>query len=56
MNHEELVEMAKEVINRVFSDTSVSRSATRTSLEGLKEEIDSCLVAIDEDADEDEDN
>jgi hypothetical protein len=49
LNHESLVEVAKEAINAVFSDTSVSNSQTRESLLELIEEINSALEAMDVD-------
>jgi hypothetical protein len=39
IDHEELVERAKQAINAVFGDTSVDRRQTRESLKDLKDEI-----------------
>lgn len=39
MDHEELCEAAKEAINAVFSDQSVSQDETRMSLEDIQGEI-----------------
>lgn len=46
MEHEELVEKAKEAINRVFSDQSVSKDITRSSLDELAGEIDTYLDTL----------
>ena len=42
----DLLQKAKALINRVFSDTSVSREITRERLEELRELIDSLLAAL----------
>lgn len=44
--HEKLVEAAREAIEKVFSDTSVSPEKTDESLRELAEEIDFKLNAI----------
>jgi hypothetical protein len=51
-DHETLVEKAKEAINAVFSDQSVSRSTTRESLEDLQSDIEICLDSMDADDDD----
>ncbi len=43
MDHDELVEEAKQAINKVFGDQSVSRSKTKESLEELISEIEIIL-------------
>lgn len=43
MDHGELVEEAKQAINKVFGDQSVSRSKTKESLEELASEIEVIL-------------
>lgn len=58
-SHENLVEQAKAAINRVFSDTSVSKSKTRESLQDLREHAAVYIDSIEdelEDEDEDEDD
>jgi hypothetical protein len=53
---------AKEAINRLFSDTTVSRGVTKGRLEELRDEIGTCLDTLsdveaeDENEDEDEDD
>lgn len=47
MSHSDLVQRAKDAINKVFSDTSVPQSKTETSLEELMEEIESMIVTLD---------
>lgn len=49
MTHDELVKAAKKAINRVFSDTSVSREETINSLKDLSEEIDVLIDAAESD-------
>jgi|GEM_PF-5767713 hypothetical protein len=46
MNHIELVETAKEAIQKVFSDTSVPQSDTRASLEELRDYLDELLDTL----------
>jgi hypothetical protein len=43
-----LLERAKAAINALFSDTSQTQDETREQLTELREEIDSCLAALDE--------
>ena len=50
MTHKDLVQLAKDAINNVFSDTSVSRSQTRESLEELRDDIEINLQVLEEDA------
>jgi len=49
MNHKELLDDAKDAIDKLFSDQSVGRSTTRESLEELKDEIETKLDALDSD-------
>lgn len=51
-DHDKLVEKAKEAINRVFNDRSVSPQQTRTSLIDLNDEIAVLLDTLPEDDDE----
>lgn len=44
MNHEDLLDEAKEAANRLFCDRSVSPSTTRESIENL---IEYCEVMLD---------
>lgn len=46
MDHEELVEKAKDAINKVFGDQSVSRRETKESLKDLRDEIDILLDTL----------
>ena len=46
MTHEELLKRAKEAINGVFSDTSVSKEQAAESLQQLIDEIDILLEAL----------
>jgi len=52
MNHEKLVEAAKEAVNKVFGDTSVDKHTTMESLEDIMEDIisdiDTMLDTLDE--------
>lgn len=48
MKHEELLEKAREAIDRVFGDTSVSQSQTRESLEDLRSHIRIQLDTLEE--------
>ena len=50
----QLVEAAKNAINQVFSDRTVSRAETRDRLEELMAEIETCLDALDEDDENEE--
>jgi hypothetical protein len=43
VSHDDLVEQAKEAINKVFGDMSGSRSRNRESLKDLRDEIDILL-------------
>lgn len=53
---------AKDAVDRLFADTSVSRSITKGRLEKLRDEIDTCLDTLDdvdaddEDVDDDDDD
>jgi hypothetical protein len=49
MRHEELVNEAKEAINRVFGDTSVDRSTTKEDLKDLVDEIEVMLETLKDD-------
>lgn len=53
MAHEDLVEKAKNAIDKVFGDKSVDRPTTRESLEELSSHIEAQLNTLDDD---DEDN
>ena len=46
LSHIELVNEAKEAINKVFGDSSVDKETTRESLEELRELIDENLDAL----------
>jgi hypothetical protein len=46
MDHDDLVEEAKEAINKVFSDKSVPVSTTREDLKDLIDEIEIMLDTI----------
>jgi len=46
MTHEDLVELAKAAITKVFSDQSVDRSTTRESLRDLRDDIDTMLETL----------
>lgn len=49
MDHEELVEEAKDAIGKVFGDLGVSRSVTRESLRDLVSEIETMLETLEGD-------
>jgi hypothetical protein len=44
--HEELLEDAKKAADKVFGDTSVSRSKTKESLNDLVSHIEDMLVTL----------
>jgi hypothetical protein len=44
--HDELVEAAKQAINAVFGDMSVSRKQTKDSLKELRDEIEIILDTL----------
>lgn len=46
MNHIELVESAKEAIDKVYSDTSVDKETTIDSLKELQDAIDEKLDVL----------
>ncbi len=46
MKHEKLIEKAKDAIEELFSDMSVSQSTTLKSLEELRDEIDNKIDCI----------
>lgn len=46
LSHDELIERAKQAINRVFGDQSVSKETTRESLKDLQDEIDIMLDTL----------
>lgn len=46
-------EEARQAIQRVFGDTSVTPSQTRITLETLKEEIDNLICSLPEGGDDD---
>lgn len=46
MSHDDLVEQAKDAINKVFGDTSVPRDQTRESLREIAGEIDIMLDTL----------
>jgi hypothetical protein len=46
MTHDELVEAAEEAINKVFGDTSVSRSETKESLNSIIGHINTMLDTL----------
>jgi hypothetical protein len=46
MDHDDLVEAAKEAINKVFGDKSVPVSTTREDLKDLIDEIEIMLDTI----------
>lgn len=48
MDHIQLFQFAKSAIDKVFSDRSVSREETKTSLIGLRDEIDVMLDTLEE--------
>lgn len=50
--HEQLLEKAEKAIDAVFSDQSISREATKDSLESLMEHIQSMIDTLDEDEEE----
>ena len=43
MDHDELVEEAKQAVNKVFGDTSVSRSQVKESLQDIISDIETIL-------------
>lgn len=43
MDHDELVEEAKQAVNKVFGDTSVSRAEVRASLKDIIGDIEVIL-------------
>jgi len=45
-NHEDLCKEAKDAVNKVFSDQSVSRSETKSSLQDIRDEIDVLLDTL----------
>lgn len=45
------LDAAKQAIDRVFSDTTVSRDTTRERLGELRDHIDVCMDALDSDED-----
>lgn len=47
--HKALVGLAERAIDKVFGDTSVSQEETLESLDALKDSIQSCMMAIEED-------
>ena len=50
--HDNLVEAAKEAVNKVFGDQSVSRATTRESLEEIAGDIEILLDSLGSDEDE----
>ena len=46
MNHLELINLAKQALDKVFSDRSVSRQQTKESLEILQEELVFLIDAV----------
>ena len=46
MDHDDLVEEAKQAINKVFSDSSVSRAKTKESLKDLISDIEIILDTL----------
>lgn len=48
-HHEKNVSKARDFIRRVHADQSVSLEQTLESLETLRDEVDDCIVAINED-------
>ena len=46
LDHDELVEAAKQAINAVFGDRSVDPKQTKESLKDLKDEIDILVDAL----------
>ena len=49
-DHKRKVEIVREAINSLYSDTSVGPDRTRTDLQSLKEEIDMLLDTLKEKA------
>ncbi len=47
MSHSDLVQRAKDAINKVFSDTTVPQNKTEDSLQELVDEIESMIVTLD---------
>jgi hypothetical protein len=54
MSHDEKVKAARAALQVVFGDTSVDPRTTLDSLSALRDEIDTCVAAIEEDLDEDD--
>lgn len=50
--HETLCELAKDAIDRVHADTSVSKTETRASLRGLAEHAENLRTSVSEDGHE----
>lgn len=46
--HDTLYKQAKEALNKLFSDTSVSQSETKRSLTALRDEIDIYLDCLED--------
>jgi len=46
MSQEDLLEAAKDAINAVFGDTSVSRGDTREALKELRDDIEVMLETL----------
>lgn len=46
MSHDDLVEAAKQAINKVFGDQSVGRETTKESLEELASDIEVMLDTL----------
>lgn len=53
MSHDQLYQRAKEAIDAIFSDTSISQQETINSLETLREEIGIMINSIQHDLDMD---
>lgn len=54
MQHDELLENAKEAVKDLFNDRSVSISTTRESLEDIQSEIEILLDSLESDDIEEE--
>lgn len=48
MNNKELLKAAKEAVQELFSDTSVSQTQCRENLEEIKADIDGYLDTLEE--------
>jgi hypothetical protein len=48
-SHDDLVEKAKEAVNRVFGDRSVSRTETKESLGDIVSDIEIMLDTLEDD-------